>query len=139
MMIRKKNGFTLLEVMVALAILSIAVSTLLVIRNEAVDESIKAVQFRQLQNLLEQKMTEVISGVERRSGGDFRKEGFEFFEWDVEERQKVLSTKSPETQKEFIVKINEITVSVYHREDKDKKYVLQAEVLVERPDNEDKE
>ena len=138
-MIRKKNGFTLLEVMVALAILSIAVSTLLVIRNEAVDESIKAVQFRQLQNLLEQKMTEVISGVERRSGGDFRKEGFEFFEWDVEERQKVLSTKSPETQKEFIVKINEITVSVYHREDKDKKYVLQAEVLVERPDNEDKE
>ena len=84
-------------------------------------------------------MTEVISGVERRSGGDFRKEGFEFFEWDVEERQKVLSTKSPETQKEFIVKINEITVSVYHREDKDKKYVLQAEVLVERPDNEDKE
>lgn len=139
MMIRKKSGFTLLEVMVALAILSIAVSTLLVIRNEAVDESIKAVQFRQLQNLLEQKMTEVISGVERRSGGDFRKEGFEFFEWDVAERQKVLSTKSPETQKEFFVKINEITVSVYHRDDKDKKYVLQAEVLVERPDNEDKE
>lgn len=138
-MIRKKSGFTLLEVMVALAILSIAVSTLLVIRNEAVDESIKAVQFRQLQNLLEQKMTEVISGVERRSGGDFRKEGFEFFQWDVSERQKVLSTKSPETQKEFFVKIKEITVSVYHREDKDKKYLLQAEVLVERPDNEDKE
>ena len=138
-MIRKKSGFTLLEVMVALAILSIAVSTLLVIRNEAVDESIKAVQFRQLQNLLEQKMTEVISGVERRSGGDFRKEGFEFFQWDVSERQKVLSTKSPETQKEFFVKIKEITVIVYHREDKDKKYLLQAEVLVERPDNEDKE
>ncbi|MEX2665946.1 type II secretion system protein [Candidatus Uabimicrobium amorphum] len=137
-MIKRKSGFTLLEVMVALAILSIAVSTLLVIRNEAVEESIKAVQFRQLQNLLEQKMTEVISGVERRRGGDFRKEGFEYYEWDVKKRQKVLSTKSPETQKEFSVKINEITVSVYHTENEEEKYVLQAEILAERPDNEEK-
>lgn len=129
---KKTAGLTLLEVMIALAILAISSSSLLLIRNEAVRQSIQAIEFRQCQNLLEQKMTEVMIGIEKRDSGDFRKEGFEHFKWTVDVRIKVLSAKGE--QGSVSLNLKEIEVIVFHRDTEEKKYSLKTEILEKRPD-----
>ena len=59
---RKAKGFSLIEVMVALAIMAVAVTTLLVIRNNAVIDAGIAVKVRRKNMLLEQKMADIKNG-----------------------------------------------------------------------------
>ena len=73
---RPFRGFTLLEVMVSIAILAMAVTTLLIIRNDAIKSAGKAIEIRKQRILLEQKIGEIVSGLEKGNSGVFRNEGF---------------------------------------------------------------
>lgn len=83
---KKRNffrGFSLVEVMIALAILAMAISSLLVIRNHAHQEAINTVELRKMRSLLEQQMGKITAGLEKRSSGDFSESGYPGYRWHM--------------------------------------------------------
>ncbi|MBI4616773.1 MAG: prepilin-type N-terminal cleavage/methylation domain-containing protein [Planctomycetes bacterium] len=82
-----RRGFTLIEVLVALAILALAVVYLLTIRNEAIETAGDALDVRRLDMLARWKMEEILSGKERGTGGSFKDDDvgrdYEDFRWSV--------------------------------------------------------
>ena len=60
----RRRGFTLLEVLLALAILSVVVTYLLAIKNEAVETGFDSGELRRLRFLAGWKMEEHLSGAD---------------------------------------------------------------------------
>lgn len=78
-----ERGLTLLEVLIATAILAGAIMVLQLKANQALKSSVETNRKRAAKMLLLKKAEEVIAGVEEGSGGDF--EGYPGFSWEVSE------------------------------------------------------
>ncbi len=135
---RSKKGFSLLEVMVALAILSLSVTTLLVIRNNSIEQAGKARELRRTKILLEQKIGEVISGIETRGSGAFQEEGYQNYVWTMEKKPTQVRALSPDlTGKiDYEVGMTKVTVTIRHK-DAENKFQQSMEVyfLTENPED----
>ena len=83
---RRRRGFTLLEVLVAVAILGVVASTLMMIRNNAVVQSEMAYNMRIASTLARQKLHEIVIGgrppVEGSESGRF--DDFDGFSYTVD-------------------------------------------------------
>jgi general secretion pathway protein I len=77
------RGFTLLEVMAAVAIMAAALTVLLVERNVAVRRTARTNDRRVAVRLAEEKIHEILLGMEEGNGGSF--ESFPAFRWSAEE------------------------------------------------------
>jgi general secretion pathway protein I len=78
-----RKGFTLLEVMAAVAIMATALTVLLVERNVAVRRTARTNDRRIASRLAEEKIHEILLGIEQESAGSF--EAYPAFRWSVEE------------------------------------------------------
>ena len=119
-MIRKKKmqnnkkpirGFSLIEVMVALAILVSAVGSLLIVRNNAIKEASMAVEARKLKRLLEQQMGKIAMGIEKNSSGNFRDVGLPDYRWRSEIEDEILRSKD-KNGKEYRIVLKKVTLVV---------------------------
>ncbi len=113
-----KTGFSLIEVLISLAILSIALSSLLVIRDGAIRNYGRAMEMRRMNLLLEQKMAELISGLEEKSSGTFLHKDYENYTWRSEISFITAPTpgeKREEAEKNKIT-LKKITLTVRHGE-----------------------
>ncbi len=133
----KRFGFTLMEVMVSMAILAIAVTTLLVIRNDAIKEASRAKEARRLKMLLEQKMGEIVVGLEKKTSGYFADEGYQNYIWQAD--IKIVSLKSqPDALKKEVQSINlkKITLTIRDKEiESSKGQTIETYIFEENPEN----
>jgi len=86
-----RSGFTLLEVMAALAIVAIALTVLLVERNVAVQRTSRTNDRRVAMQLAEEKLNELVLGLETGSAGDF--EDPPNFRWSAEEKIELVDAE----------------------------------------------
>lgn len=71
---RGQSGFTLIELVIAIAILTTSVLTMLYLRVDAVNRAGVSVRGRALQRLAQEKLDEVMFGLEDRLEGDFEQD-----------------------------------------------------------------
>ncbi len=90
----KALGFTLIEVMVSLAILALAMVPLLVEKNRSFKTSLQNHYYRQALFLGYEKMLEIQRGETEESSGEF--EGFSGYSWKVTEEEVPLSQEGVE-------------------------------------------
>jgi prepilin-type N-terminal cleavage/methylation domain-containing protein len=89
---KRRDGFTLIEIMVALAVLAFSLATLMGVQALTVQKLMLADQMNIAAVLVRQKMLEVeeelrqdgFSRTISSDSGDFREAGFDLYEWDVE-------------------------------------------------------
>lgn len=106
------KGFSLVEVMVALAILAIAISSLLVVRNNAIKDAKKAMEIHRMRKLLEQQMGKIASGLEKKTSGTFSESGYPNYTWRVSvKKTDPLSTRDANGQAHEI-SLEEVTLVV---------------------------
>jgi len=67
---KRNRGFTLLEVLCAIAIFSVAITTLLVARNRSIESAIEAQSIRTARFFLITKLEEIRAGLREIKGGD---------------------------------------------------------------------
>lgn len=133
---RSRQGFSLLEVMVALAILSLAVSTLLVIRNNSIEKAGRSRSLRKTRILLEQKMGEIAMGIEKRTSGSFTEAGYENYVWSAEIREIRQRSAVDVEGKIHEVAMKKVTVTVRHKASENKsEQKLEAYFLKENPED----
>ena len=110
MVIRRNNlGFTLIELVVAVAILSGAFLTLLFLRTSAVDRAASYNRERMIQRLARQKLDEVAHGIVEDLEGDFEEENRP--EWTYEVQVQNLSQDGAD--------LLECTITVLYSEGQD--------------------
>ena len=110
MVTRRKNlGFTLIELVVAVAILSGAFLTLLFLRTSAVDRAASYNRDRMIQRLARQKLDEVAHGIVEDLEGDFEEENRP--EWTYEVQVQNLSQDGAD--------LLECTITVLYSEGQD--------------------
>ncbi|GEM_PF-2985928 len=80
---RRRGGFTLLEVMAALAVVAVSLTVLLVERNTAIRRTARTNDRRIAVQLASEKLDEILLGVEGESSGAF--ETHPGFRWSAEE------------------------------------------------------
>ena len=87
--IRSKSGFTLLEILVAVAILSISMVTLLSAHNRALLMNAEAVEITEVVTLAREEMEKMYMGASLEDGlSDVRKrEDYPQFQWRTEVRE----------------------------------------------------
>ena len=88
-----KGGFTLLEVMAALAVVALALTVLLVERNLAVQRTSRTNDRRAALHLAEEKLNEIVLGLETGASGEFTDPPG--FRWSVEERIETVVAEDP--------------------------------------------
>lgn len=99
----REGGLTLLEVLAAVAIVSVALLSLQAVMSENVDRASEANDRRLGKMLLRQKLEELRSGMETATGGDFSDQGSPLFRWTAQRTErKVVETQT----------IEELTVTV---------------------------
>ena len=142
----KSKGFTLLEVMVSLALLATAITTLVVVRNNSIQQASEAKENRRITILLGQKMGELVSGIETKTHGEFQENGYENYNssWTITEvpvESHVDPNTSEETQqKVFSVTMKKIVLTIKHKRNEEISSTIEAHVLKENPeDAEEKE
>lgn len=102
---RQNNGaFTLIEVLVSLAILAIAVVSLLVEKNRSFQEAVQTHNYRKALRLGYQKLTEIQQGIELNKEGTFETE--QTFTWKV--REEPLFVETEQGQLELVKWILEV-------------------------------
>lgn len=79
------GGFTLLEVMASVVIIGVAMTVLMTDRNDSIRRVNVTDSMRTATMLAQQKINEIILGMEAGTGGDF--EGYNGFSWTLEEEQ----------------------------------------------------
>jgi prepilin-type N-terminal cleavage/methylation domain-containing protein len=110
MVTRRKNiGFTLIELVVAVAILSVAFMSLLFLRTSAVDRAASYNRDRMIQRLARQKLDEVAHGIVEDLEGDFEEDNRP--EWTYEVRVQNLSQDGAD--------LLECTITVFYSESHD--------------------
>lgn len=106
-MIRKRRarGFTLLEVMAALAVMAVAITVLLVERNTAIERTGRTQNRRAALQLAEEKMQEILLGLETAGAGEF--DGRPGFQWSVSEEMDVVEAEGGSSRllKRFVVEV----------------------------------
>ncbi len=112
---KKNSAFTLLEVMVAMAILALAVTTLLIIRNDAIQQAGVGMESRRLKMLLEEKMGEVASNLEKKTSGFFQNEETKDYFWEIKTEVVPLKSAPDILGKVFTVNLKKVHVSVRHK------------------------
>jgi hypothetical protein len=122
--------------MVAMAILAMAVTSLLIVRNNAVKDAIKAGELRKMAILLQQKMGEVAVGLEKGSGGAFSEEGYRNYSWQVSTRMQPVSLQSDNLQHRVMLK--EVTLVVKDSEGKCSQSIV-GYFFTESPEDADEE
>lgn len=126
----------MLEVMVALAILSLSVTTLLVIRNNSIEQAGKARELRRTKILLEQKMGEIVSGIEKRKSGSFQEEGYQNYVWSVDSKETKVRSSPDTTGKIHEVGMTKVTVYIRHKDAENKFHQsMEAYFLTENPED----
>lgn len=110
------QGFSLLEVMAALAILAMTVTSLLVVRNNAILAAGKACELQRVKLLLEQKMGEIVLGIETRGSGNFQDSGYGEYWWSAVAETVVLNI--PKANPVHPVLLKKITLTVKGRDAK---------------------
>ena len=109
----KQKGFSLLEVMVALAILAFGITSLLIIRNRAFDQAGYAIRSRRISLLLEQKMAEISVGQEEDGEGDFTEQGYEEYTWEAEIVEEEIVHSDPEViDKKYVVRLRRVELTI---------------------------
>ncbi len=106
----------MIEVMVALAILALAVSSLVIVRNNAIKDAMKTSAIRKIAVLIQQKMGEIAIGLEKSSGGTFVEEGYRNYSWQATTRN--LSLIMQADNKQYQIPWQEVTLVVQDRERK---------------------
>jgi prepilin-type N-terminal cleavage/methylation domain-containing protein len=135
-MLKRTTAFTLLEVMVAMAILAMTVTTLVIIRNEALKDAARAIELRKLRILSEQKMGEFVTGVERNTGGTFHKEGYSEYAWSVHRSYTNIKSSASDAQgKIHEVSLQKITLVVRNQQNPQYTQSLETYLLVKRPED----
>ena len=91
------RGFTLIEVMLAVAIMAVAVVTLLLIQTEAIRMGGEADQLRLLSQLAQDKLHQLVLSQEESASGGFSDlhAGYTFSFVSAEERWKTPSSEAP--------------------------------------------
>lgn len=78
---RRQQGFTLVEVLVALMIVATTIGALQLVAGRALKSAAETNKVRVAKMLLLAKAEEVVAGIEEGTGGEF--EGYPGFSWDV--------------------------------------------------------
>lgn len=130
------SGFSLIEVMVALAILAVGITPLLIVRNNSIQDAVKASDLRRISILLQQKLGEIAIGLEKTNGGTFPEEGYRNFTWLASTRIQPVTLQAD--GKEHQVRLKEVTLVV---KDRDGKYNQSVTCLffMESPENAEEE
>lgn len=81
--LRHLRTFTLVEVMISIAIIGTTLVSLLIIRNRAIEDIAVINEARVLRVLAEKKIAEIEIGVEENESGDFSNEGYPEFQWEM--------------------------------------------------------
>ncbi|NUM33936.1 MAG: prepilin-type N-terminal cleavage/methylation domain-containing protein [Candidatus Brocadiae bacterium] len=136
MKIKNIKGFSLLEVMVALAILSLSVTTLLVIRNNSIEQAGRARELRRTKILLEQKMGEIVCGMEKRRSGGFQEEGYQNYVWSVDSKETKVRSSADPAGKIHEIGMTKVVVYIRHKDAQNKfQQSMEAYFLAENPEN----
>lgn len=126
------EGYSLLEVMVAIAILAMATSSLLIVRNDTISEAARALEARKVRIFLEQKMGEIASGIETKSAGIFKLAPS--YRWKSF-ATKANITSSNTSKGSHQVQIKKVTLMVWKGGSAAKKETLEAYFLVKNPED----
>ncbi len=78
------RGFTLIELVMAIAIIGASFLGLLVLRASAVDKAWVYNTERHAQRIAQEKLDEVVFGIEEGTSGSIDEEGYEDWTWEVE-------------------------------------------------------
>jgi len=133
----KQSGLTLVEIMVAVTIISLAVAVILVNINRDFDSAIDSHNLRIVKMLATKKMEDVLLfyNSEDQSGGmdasgDFSEEGYPQFSWSVEEEELNLTTEEEiqDGEEDRIVYKVTLTVTYKKKDGTDAEYRLSAVV-----------
>ncbi len=121
---RRDSAFTLVEVMVALAIIAVALLTLIVIRNNSVKEAQQAREVTLVARLAQQKMgqLEVEPFEERADQGSF--EEYPEIQWKKEVALEVLETSAAPSSSEKPLEIYKITLTLLYPKDSGEEGIL---------------
>lgn len=112
---RNTFGFNLLEVMVAMAILAMAISTLLIVRNNAIKDAGNAIEMNKIRKLLEQQMGKIAAGIETNNNGDFSSLDYPNYIWRATiEKISPISVRDV-NGKLYQISLRKITVAVKNR------------------------
>jgi prepilin-type N-terminal cleavage/methylation domain-containing protein len=107
----KRNAFSLIEVMVAMAILAVGVSSLLVVRNRALEETKITRELMRTKILLAQKMGQIASKLEKNKAGDFKDQGYPNHLWRAES-DKTYIFLIDSSGKQYQVFLKKVTLTV---------------------------
>jgi len=111
-----RDGFTLIELVLAVAIIGGAFMTLLFLRTEAVDRACNYNRSRALPRLAQEQLDDVAFGIDENTDGAFEDRGKPDWRWEVEVVQ--ISTAEP------VLLECTITVTYPERRDEEGEYRL---------------
>lgn len=138
-----RRGFTLLEVMVALGILAMAITSLVIVRNEAIEQAISSKDTRKLKMLAELKIGEIVSGIntDKNLGGNFSGE-YEDYTWEIKKEPFPLSlsdknqSQSQADSQNASVMLQKIRVTVQHQVENEKRsHFVEIYLLEKNPED----
>lgn len=135
---RCQHAFSLLEVMVAMAILAMAVSTLLVVRNNAIQQATTSVDIRRTQMLLQLQMGKIVAGLATHGSGDFRSAGYQHYRWRKTEQEAPLIV-SGRDGKQYQIMMKRITLVLENSSTGQKLQQLSGYFPVKNPEDEERE
>ena len=131
---RFTRGFTLVEVIVSMAILAMGLTTLLIIRNASLQQAAESIDTRRLNLLLRQKMGLIVAGVEKSSRGSFKGEDYKDYRWEVNIQNFDVSCQDEEG-KVYTIKMKKVKLTVRNAA-KPKQYkVMVNYVFKENPED----
>lgn len=129
---RMKSGFTLIEILAALSILAIAVSSLVIVRNNSIDVASEAIQVRICKMLAEQKMGELMAKIEKRRAGKFADKKYSAYTWKTKSK-KITETATGEDGQVTQVELKRIVLTVTSTSGRSQ--VLEGIILLEDPES----
>lgn len=139
---RYRSGFTLLEVMVALAILAMAITNLVVIRNESIQQASESKDVRRLKMLAEQKIGEITAEIDKdkKTKGNFSGE-YENYTWEVKNEPFTLQSQPNLSGKTYSVNLRKIHLTVQHQvsNTETRSYVAEVYLLEGKSQNDTEE
>lgn len=139
----KQSGLTLVEIMVAVTIISLAVSVILININRDFDSAIDSHNLRIVKMLATEKMEDVLLFYNEAdptetmdASGDFSEKGYPQFKWTVEEEELNLTTDEEiqDGEEDRIVYKITLTVTYKKKDATDAEYRLST--IVEPKENE---